>query len=100
MLQQHPATTAFLAEKLNATSKAVDSQLYRLRKEKIVDRLSWGLYALAADAPPAAKLKHTAATADQRPIPAVHAAGGGKRARGSDAFPLGDRGEAVAEPRR
>ena len=42
-LQQQPATSAFLATKLNATSKAVDSQLYRLRKEKIVDRLSWGL---------------------------------------------------------
>ena len=98
-LQQQPATTAFLATKLNATSKAVDSQLYRLRKEKIVDRLSWGLYALAADAPPAAKLKYTATTADRRPTPAVHAAGGDKRAMGSAAFPLGDRGEAVAEPR-
>ena len=93
VLQQQPATTAFLAEKLDATPKAVDSQLYRLRKEKIVDRLSWGLYALAADAPPAAKLKHTATTADQR------AAGGDGRAMGSAAFPLGDRGEAVAEPR-
>ena len=46
-LQQQPATTAFLARKLKATSKAVDSHLYRLRKEKIVVRQSWGLYALA-----------------------------------------------------
>jgi hypothetical protein len=78
---------------LNATSKAVDSQLYRLRKEKIVDRLSWGLYALATLASQGAGLKHTATTADQR------AAGGDKRGMGSAAFPLGDRGEAVAEPR-
>jgi hypothetical protein len=45
-LRQQPATTAYLAEKLNATSKAVDSHLYRFRKEGIVERLSWGLYAL------------------------------------------------------
>ena len=44
-LRQQPATTAYLAEKLSATSKAVDSHLYRLRKEGIVERLSWGLYA-------------------------------------------------------
>lgn len=44
LLQQHPATTAYLAKKLQATSKAVDSHLYRLRKEGIVERLSWGLY--------------------------------------------------------
>jgi hypothetical protein len=49
-LQQQPATTAFLATKLNATSKAVDSHLYRLRKDGIVERQSWGLYALAGAA--------------------------------------------------
>jgi DNA-binding transcriptional ArsR family regulator len=46
LLRQHPATTAFLADKLTATSKAVDSHLYRLRKEGIVERLSWGLYGI------------------------------------------------------
>lgn len=45
-LSQQPATTAYLAEKLKATSKAVDAHLYRLRKRGVVERLSWGLYAL------------------------------------------------------
>jgi hypothetical protein len=45
-LRQQPATTAYLAEQLQATSKAVDSHLYRLRKVGTVERLSWGLYAL------------------------------------------------------
>lgn len=44
-LRQQSATTAYLAEQLKATSKAVDSHLYRLRKEGVVERLSWGLYA-------------------------------------------------------
>ena len=33
MLRQSRATTAYLAEKLNATPKSVDSHLYRLRKK-------------------------------------------------------------------
>jgi len=45
-LGQQTATTAYLAEKLKATSKAVDSHLYRLRKEGKVERLSWGLHGL------------------------------------------------------
>jgi hypothetical protein len=48
MLQQQPASTAYLATKLSATSKAVDSHLYRLRKEGMVERLSWGLYAFTS----------------------------------------------------
>jgi DNA-binding CsgD family transcriptional regulator len=59
MLQQHPATTAFLAAKLNATPKAVDSHLYRLKKKGKVDRLSWGLYGLSD--PQAAKTAPTTA---------------------------------------
>ena len=98
MLQHHPATTAFLAEKLNATSKAVDSHLYRLRREGLVERLSWGLYALATDDPPAAKPKYTATTADERRTPAVRAATGAQRAMDSLAFPLDGIDEGVAEP--
>jgi DNA-binding transcriptional ArsR family regulator len=71
ILQQHPATTSFLAEKLNATSKAVDSHLYRLRREGLVARLSWGLYALATVASQGAGPKHTATTAEVRPTRAV-----------------------------
>jgi DNA-binding transcriptional ArsR family regulator len=59
MLRQHPATTAFLAEKLRATSKAVDSHLYRLRRKGLVERLSWGLYAMVTNARSGAKAKPT-----------------------------------------
>jgi len=66
-LQQQPATTAFLAAKLNATSKAVDSHLYRLRKEGIVVRQSWGLYAIAKTAHPNIAESTAAAAHDAKP---------------------------------
>jgi len=83
LLQQHPATAAFLAEKLGATSKAVDSHLYRLRRDRLVARLSWGLYALATVALRGAGPKHTATTADECPTPAVRTASGAQRAMDS-----------------
>ena len=46
LLEQHPMTTAHLAQRLSATSKAVDSHLYRLRNAGLVERVSWGVYGL------------------------------------------------------
>ncbi len=95
-LQQQPATTAFLATKLNATSKAVDSHLYRLRKEGIVVRQSWGLYALAGAAPPDAKPTPTAA--DDLPKPNTAAATGPNTTARTDSWTLDDIDDGVAEP--
>ena len=97
-LQQQPATTAFLATKLNATSKAVDSHLYRLRKEGIVVRQSWGLYAFAGPAQTNAKPISTA-EADQRPSPTADAATLHKNPARTDSWTLDDIDDGVAEPK-
>jgi hypothetical protein len=97
-LQQQPATTAFLATKLNATSKAVDSHLYRLRKEGIVERQSWGLYAFAGAAPPDTKSQPKAA-ADDRPAQTTNAAILHKTPATTDSWTLDDIDDGVAEPK-
>jgi hypothetical protein len=97
-LQQQPATTAFLATKLNATSKAVDSHLYRLRKEGIVERQSWGLYALAGAATEDAKPMPTA-TADDRPKPSTDAVTGHSTTARTLPSSLNDVDSGVAQPK-
>jgi biotin operon repressor len=97
-LQQQPATTAFLAKKLTATSKAVDSHLYRLRKEGIVVRQSWGLYALAGAAPPDAKPTPSSAAADDGPMPTTDAVTGHNATARTDSWTLDDIDDGVAEP--
>lgn len=99
LLQQHPATTAFLAEKLAATSKAVDSHLYRLRKAGMVERLSWGLYALRTGGPSDNKPTHTAATAEDRPIPHTDATIAHKPAARTVPLHLDDVGDGVVPPK-
>src|ERR1017187_4819639 len=96
--RQQPATTAFLATKLAATSKAVDSHLYRLRKESIVVRQSWGLYALAGAAPPDSKPMPTAAESDERPAPTTDAANLDNIPARTDSWTLDDIEDGVAEP--
>ena len=95
-LRQQPATTAYLAEKLNATSKAVDSHLYRFRKEGIVERLSWGLYALRQRAGTVAATTHQA-----RPqqTPAMDSGRTQKPVDGIAPFNLDDVEDGVAEAR-
>ncbi|HWB86334.1 MAG TPA: hypothetical protein VG675_19490 [Bryobacteraceae bacterium] len=46
ILEAQPATTALLSKRTVSSSKAVDSHLYRLRKEGRVERLAWGLYGI------------------------------------------------------
>ncbi len=94
-LRQQPATTRFLAAKLRATSKAVDSHLYRLRKEGIVERLSWGLYASPTSHPADANPKP--AEADDRPAPKTDATGQNITAK-ADSWTLDDIDDGVAEP--
>ena len=99
-LQQEPSTTAYLAKKLNATSKAVDSHLYRLRKEGIVVRQSWGLYAIAKSASPGNKSRSAAVSLshdEQRPkIPVVSRPG---KVAPADTCDLDDIYDGIDEPR-
>jgi len=99
-LRQGPSTTAHLAKKLKATPKAVDSHLYRLRKEGRVVRPSWGLYAIATTARPNSESRSTASLPDveQKPkIPAVIGPDPGRVAVTST-WDLDDIEDDVAEP--
>jgi hypothetical protein len=44
-LETQPSTTAYLAQTLKATPKAVDGHLYRMRGKQVT-KLSWGVYGL------------------------------------------------------
>lgn len=99
-LQQGPSTTAYLAKNLNATSKAVDSHLYRLRTEGIVVRPSWGLYAIATTACPNSESRAMASLPDverKLEVPAVIGPDPGKAAA-TRTWDLDEIEDDVAEP--